>query len=135
MMTAATGRPFALMAWSDVTIRVFHNGVTATTSAAGGMSLSGAELVEELVFRGLVLRSFRSRLNVPSSLLIQGILFGCAHADVRFGAGNIGLLIVLSVAGVSLGMVAVKCRRNGPNMVAHAFMNGFVFFLLYAGSH
>jgi uncharacterized protein len=94
-----------------------------------------APFVEELVFRGLVLRSFRSRLNVPASLLIQGILFGCAHADVRFGAGNIGLLIVLSVAGVCLGMVAVKCRRNGPNMVAHAFMNGFVFLILYTASH
>jgi membrane protease YdiL (CAAX protease family) len=90
-----------------------------------------APFVEELVFRGVVLRSLRSRLNVPASLLIQGILFGCAHADVSFGAGNIGLLSVLSLAGVSLGLVAVKFRRNGPNMMAHAFMNGFVFLLLY----
>jgi uncharacterized protein len=94
-----------------------------------------APFVEELVFRGLALRSFRSRLNVPASLLIQGILFGCAHADVRFGAGNIGLVIALSVAGISLGAIAAKCGRNGPNMIAHAFMNGFVFLILYASSH
>jgi uncharacterized protein len=94
-----------------------------------------APFVEELVFRGLALRSFRSRLNVPAALLIQGILFGCAHADVRFGAGNIGLVIALSVAGISLGAIAAKCGRNGPNMIAHAFMNGFVFLILYASSH
>jgi uncharacterized protein len=94
-----------------------------------------APFVEELVFRGLALRAFRSRLNVPASLLIQGILFGCAHADVRFGAGNIGLVIALSVAGISLGAIAAKCGRNGPNMIAHAFMNGFVFLILYASPH
>jgi uncharacterized protein len=94
-----------------------------------------APFVEELVFRGLALRAFRSRLNVPTSLVIQGVLFGCAHADVRFGAGNIGLVIVLSVAGICLGAIASKCRRNGPNMIAHAFMNGFVFLILYAASH
>jgi uncharacterized protein len=94
-----------------------------------------APFVEELVFRGLVLRSLRSRLAVLPSVLIQGILFGCAHADVRFGAGNIGLLMVLSTAGVALGAVATIKRRNGTTMIAHAFMNGFVFLLLYAGSH
>jgi uncharacterized protein len=94
-----------------------------------------APFVEELVLRGLVLRALRSRLNVPAAVIIQGILFGCAHADVRFGAGNIGLLITLSVAGCGLGALAVKCGRNGPNMMAHAFMNGFVFLTLYASTH
>ncbi len=93
-----------------------------------------APFVEELVFRGLVLRSLRSRLSVVPAVIIQGILFGCAHADVRFGAGNIGLLMVLSLAGMALGTVAVIARRNGITMIAHAFMNGFVFLMLYGMS-
>ena len=93
-----------------------------------------APFVEELVFRGLVLRSLRSRLSVVPAVIIQGILFGCAHADVRFGAGNIGLVMVLSLAGMALGAVAAIARRNGITMITHAFMNGFVFLMLYRAS-
>jgi uncharacterized protein len=94
-----------------------------------------APFVEELVFRGLVLRSLRSRIAVVPSVIIQGLLFGSAHADPSFGAGNLGLLMVLSAAGIGLGTVATIARRNGITMITHAFMNGFVFLTIYAASH
>lgn len=92
-----------------------------------------APFFEELLFRGLVLRSLRSRIPTVAALIIQGILFGFAHADPSFGAGNAGLLIVLSWAGIALGFVAHKLRRNGASMVAHTIMNGIVMLVLLLG--
>ncbi len=91
-----------------------------------------APFVEELVFRGLVLRALRSRLPLVPSVFIQGVLFGCAHIQLAYGWRNIGLVMVLSWVGISFGFVAAWMRRLGPTILAHALMNGFVLLLMYA---
>lgn len=92
-----------------------------------------APLVEEMVFRGVVLRGLRSRLSVVVAVLLQGVLFGAAHADPVRGVGNIGLVMVLSAVGVAFGVAAVLLRRIGPSIVAHAIFNGAVLALLLTG--
>ena len=52
-----------------------------------------APLVEELVFRGLVMRSLLSKLPVVAAIVLQGVLFGVAHIDPVRGIGNIGLAL------------------------------------------
>src|SRR5690606_18487039 len=54
-----------------------------------------APIVEELVFRGLVLRGLLSRLGPVLAVGLQGVLFGVAHVDPARGVGNLGLAIVL----------------------------------------
>ncbi len=92
-----------------------------------------APLVEELVFRGLVMRSLLSKVPAVVAVGLQGILFGVAHVDPVRGIGNIGLVLILSGVGVSFGTAAYLLRRIGPTVVAHAIFNGVVMILLLTG--
>ncbi len=92
-----------------------------------------APLVEETVFRGVILRALRSRLSAAPAVAIQGLLFGLAHADTAFGWGNIGLVIVLSWAGIAFGTMSTLLRRNGANILTHAVMNAAVVAVVWTG--
>jgi len=92
-----------------------------------------APIVEELVFRGMVMRSLLERMPVVAAVILQGVLFGVAHVDPVRGIGNVGLAMVLSGVGISLGGAAYLLRRIGPTMVAHAIFNGLVMLLLLTG--
>lgn len=92
-----------------------------------------APLVEELVFRGVVMRGFLSRLGPVAAIALQGLLFGFAHSDPSRGAGNLGLALVLSGVGVALGTSAYLLRRIGPTVIAHAIFNGVVLIIILSG--
>jgi membrane protease YdiL (CAAX protease family) len=92
-----------------------------------------APLVEELVFRGIVLRSLLSKMPMIAAVGLQGVLFGVAHVDPVRGVGNVGLACVLSAVGISFGAAAYWLRRIGPTIVAHAIFNGVVMILLLTG--
>ncbi len=92
-----------------------------------------APVVEELVFRGVVLRGLLSRLGAVLAIALQGVLFGVAHVDPVRGAGNIGLAMVLSAVGVALGAAAYLTRRIGATVVAHAIFNGVVMIIVLTG--
>lgn len=92
-----------------------------------------APVVEEIVFRGVVLRSLLGRLPVAVAVGAQAIVFGVAHVDPVRGAGNIGLVVVLSGVGAALGGAAFLLRRIGPTIVAHAILNGVVMVLVLTG--
>ncbi|MFT4867188.1 MAG: membrane protease YdiL (CAAX protease family) [Ilumatobacter sp.] len=92
-----------------------------------------APFVEEIVFRGVVMRGLRSRLSAVPTVILQGVLFGVAHIDPVRGAGNIGLAVILSGVGVAFGGAAYLLRRIGPTIVAHAIFNGVVLLLVITG--
>lgn len=92
-----------------------------------------APIIEELVFRGLVLRGLLSRMRPWLAIGAQGVLFGLAHADPVRGAGNIGLVLVLSGVGVAFGVSAYLARRLGPTVIAHAIFNGVVMVIVLSG--
>jgi uncharacterized protein len=87
------------------------------------LAVVAAPVVEEMFFRGLVLRSLRSRLGVPLALLAQGAAFGVAHASVTLGWANLSLVVALAAAGTLYGLVAWHTRRTGATMIAHALQN------------
>ena len=89
-----------------------------------------APFVEEIVFRGLVMRGLRSRMPAVPTIAIQAVLFGVAHIDPVRGAGNIGLVLVLSGVGAAFGGAAYLLRRIGPTIVAHAIFNGVVLAIV-----
>lgn len=92
-----------------------------------------APIVEEMVFRGVVLRGLRSRMRIVWAVLAQGVLFGCAHFDPVRGTGNLGLVMVLSGVGIAFGGAAALLRRIGPTIVAHAIFNGAVLLIVLTG--
>ncbi len=92
-----------------------------------------APIIEELVFRGLVMRGLLSRMSPVVAIGLQGVLFGVAHVDPVRGAGNIGLALVLSGVGVAFGTSAYLTRRLGPTVIAHAIFNGVVLAIVLSG--
>lgn len=97
------------------------------------LAVVAAPLVEEIVFRGLVLKSFLSVMRVPVAIGLQAVLFGLAHFDPVRGTGNIGLVIVLSGAGVVLGASAYLFRRIVPAVIAHAIINAIAMTVALTG--
>lgn len=92
-----------------------------------------APIIEELVFRGLVLRGLLSRMGPVLAIALQGLLFGLAHIDPVRGVGNVGLVFVLSGVGMAFGVSAYLSRRLGPAIIAHAIFNGVVLAILLSG--
>lgn len=89
-----------------------------------------APLVEEYVFRGLVLRGFLGRMHPVTAVGLQGVLFGAAHIGPERGVGNIGLVLVLSSVGIVFGGGVYLLRRVPPSIVAHAIFNAVVMIIV-----
>jgi hypothetical protein len=73
---------------------------------------------EELIFRGYLVRQFRAWTgSVVWAVVIQGILFGLAH-------GFYGLaMVVVTVHGCLLGVLAVWRKSLRPGMLAHGLQD------------
>lgn len=115
----------------NLTKTLSHEAVTLTSSAHGvGFAIValvvvvGAPIVEELFFRGLLLRALEAwfgamgaRVAPVLAILVMGVAFGFSHAE--------GLLLAygLGVFGMVLGILARGFKRLGPGIVAHAAFN------------
>ena len=77
---------------------------------------AGAPLVEELFFRGLLLRGLLARLPGIPSVLVSAVLFAVAHFELLQFAG-------LAAFGAVLGLLSWRSGRLGPGVVAHATFN------------
>lgn len=92
-----------------------------------------APIVEELVFRGVMLRGLRSRMPAVAAIAVQAVIFGGVHVDPARGSGNIGLALVLTAVGLVFGGAAHLLGRIGPTVVAHAILNGVVMAVVLSG--
>lgn len=97
------------------------------------LAVVAAPLVEEMVFRGVVLRGLLSRMGPVAAVGLQGVVFGMAHIDPVRGAGNIGLVIILSGVGCVLGGAEYRFRRVGPTIIAHAIINAIAMTVALSG--
>lgn len=97
------------------------------------LAVVAAPLVEEIVFRGVVLRGLLTHMGPTAAITTQACLFGMAHFDPVRGSGNIGLVMVLSAVGGVLGGSAYMFRRIGPTIAAHAIMNALVMTVALSG--
>lgn len=82
----------------------------------------GAPVVEELFFRGLLLRSLTTRLGDTAALLIQAGLFALAHFSPLLGLANFSVVAVIGAAGIIFGITARRWRV-GTSVVAHGAFN------------
>lgn len=92
----------------------------------------GAPVVEELFFRGLVLRSLSRRFGDRPAIVMSGILFGLAHPQPLSAQAQILVMVSLAALGVVLATLAVRTGRLGPNIVAHATFNAWTLVVLLA---
>ncbi len=92
-----------------------------------------APVVEELVFRGLLLRSLVKVMRAPFAILIQAVVFGVLHLNPEAGIANLGLVVILTGVGAVLGVAAHKLGRIAPTIIAHAIFNAVVMALVLSG--
>jgi len=88
----------------------------------------GAPVVEEIFFRGLVMRAFEKRFAPSRSgkfwaVLLSTVVFVIPHFT---GAGLVPTLILfatIGVVGAVLGTLAMVTDRLGPAIIAHMLFN------------
>lgn len=94
----------------------------------GHLALVGVALVvvtpvvEELFFRGLVLRAGERRWGTPFGVGLSTVLFALLHLEPGVSAA-LRLLIEIGLLGLVLALLAVRTGRLGPSIAAHAMVN------------
>jgi membrane protease YdiL (CAAX protease family) len=89
-----------------------------------------APLVEELFFRGLLMRSLETVVPAWLAVAVQAVLFGFAHTSANLGTADLVIVGSTAAAGLVFGLMARRYRRLGPTVAAHAWFNLVAFVAL-----
>ena len=92
----------------------------------------GAPIVEELFFRGLLLRSLEHRLGAGWAVGGSSVLFGLAHPNDLPAAGVALVMTSLAVLALVLALLVVRTGRLAAAIVAHAAFNAINLTLAVA---
>jgi membrane protease YdiL (CAAX protease family) len=80
-----------------------------------------APVVEELVFRGVLLSGLASRMRIGWAIVASAVIFGCLHLpDFKFAWYPVPALILL---GLVLAWLRVRTRSLWPSITMHATNN------------
>jgi membrane protease YdiL (CAAX protease family) len=93
-----------------------------TFAIFGAVAVFGAPVIEELFFRGLLLRSLTSVVGTGGAIAIQAVLFGLAHFSPLLGLANLSVMAIIAAAGLIFGITA-WWRRIGTSVVSHGAFN------------
>ena len=75
-----------------------------------------APVIEELLFRGIILRSFLQQYSRSRAIVYSAVVFGFAHM-------NIYQFVTAFAGGLVLGKMYERTRSLVPGMLLHAFYN------------
>lgn len=78
-----------------------------------------APVLEEMLFRGVILRSFLRQYSRTKAILCSSLVFGIAHL-------NIYQLMSAFAIGIVAGWLYERCRSLWPCILLHAAYNAFV---------
>ncbi len=92
----------------------------------------GAPVVEELFFRGLLLRSLQRRLGTVGAVVTSSVLFGLAHPQDLPTEALVLVMTSLAVLAVVFALLALRMRRLGPAIVAHAVFNAWTLVAVFS---
>lgn len=83
----------------------------------------GAPVIEELFYRGLMLRAFQYRIGRAPAVAASSVWFGATHFQpLQFPA--------LAAFGAVLALVTLRANRLGPAIWAHVSFNGATMIVL-----
>jgi membrane protease YdiL (CAAX protease family) len=91
-----------------------------------------APIIEELAFRGVLLRSFMRRWGFQIGAVITGLLFGGLHFEQAGGpSASVILAATLALFGYLQAVLVRRTARLAPVMMVHAMNNalGVIFAL------
>lgn len=94
-------------------------------------------IVEELIFRGIIMGCLEKRFNIRIAIIIPSVLFGLLHIignDLDF-VSIIQLLIAGSIVGVLFSLIAYESNSIWNNAIVHGIWNMAVIGgILYIGN-
>ncbi len=82
-------------------------------------------LVEEAVFRGVLLQGLESRLGTPLAIAVQALVFAALHRSAW-------LFVPMAVLGAALGWLAHATRRLSLPVAVHASYNAITVLAAFA---
>ncbi|NIR47786.1 CPBP family intramembrane metalloprotease [candidate division KSB1 bacterium] len=81
-----------------------------------------AGIIEEMLFRGMLLKSLEARLEIPYAIFFSALIFAFFHL--------MPWLIQILLLGLVLGFLAWRCDSILPGAIIHAINNAFAFIYL-----
>jgi CAAX protease family protein len=82
-----------------------------------------APICEELLFRGLLLRSLRRRLTPVVAVIVQALVFALAHPMLSPTLGDFAVVPALFLLGAVSGVVAVRRGDLSASILMHIGFN------------
>lgn len=82
-------------------------------------------VVEEMVFRGVLLRGLEGRFGAPLAIVVQAFLFAALHRSAW-------LFVPMAALGAALGWLAQRSRSLVPAVLVHASYNAVTVFAAFA---
>jgi membrane protease YdiL (CAAX protease family) len=82
----------------------------------------GAPVLEEMLFRGVILRSFLRQHSRTAAILWSSAIFAIAHLNVYQAATALAI-------GIVCGWLYERCRSLWPCILLHALYNSLVTVL------
>jgi uncharacterized protein len=85
-----------------------------------------APVVEEFIFRGVLLHRFGAKWGVIPAIFVSSILFGLAHWNYH--------IIGLTTTGIAFALVYLKTKSLSASIVLHSMHNGIAFLFMIASA-
>lgn len=113
-----------ILPMSDSWLRAFSSILGDDSSPWKGILavVVAAPIVEEIIFRGMILRGFLKHYSVRKSILLSAVLFGIVHM-------NPWQFVTAFAAGIILGWWYVKTESIITTILGHALNNGMSFII------
>lgn len=94
-------------------------------------------IVEELIFRGIIMGCLEKRFNIHIAIIVPSVLFGLLHIignDLNF-VSIIQLLIAGSIVGILFSLIAYESDSIWNNAIVHGIWNMTIIGgILYIGN-
>lgn len=94
-------------------------------------------IVEELIFRGIIMGCLEKRFNIQIAIILPSVLFGLLHIignNLNF-VSIIQLLIAGSIVGILFSLIAYEGNSIWNNAIVHGIWNMTIIgHILYIGS-
>lgn len=87
-------------------------------------------IVEELYFRGLLLRALQRRWGTVWAVVLSSVVFGLVHLNQPNVEALVLAMISLSAFAVLLALVTLRTGRLGAAIIGHAIFNGWTLVLI-----
>jgi membrane protease YdiL (CAAX protease family) len=108
---------------------------TSARVAIAVVAVLAAPLVEELLFRGVLLRALRRPLGRVGAIAVQAAAFGLLHVDwSQRWEQAVALFLGTAVLGVGSAVLVERTGRLAPSVWCHAWFNLVAAIVLLAGS-